>query len=255
MNLGIDELKLYFGDNFIINDTLSIRHPVIDDIITLGENNYFSTVHTLCAIPSDMKSQLWDMGILWEELEDFELFAMLIKTLSIENTRIFFGNIDFSNFTLGVNPQNNELILYQVVDSTENNPTGVILIDRLIYLKIVAFLRTIHSIKPKIERSGGSKTVQKILIDEDRRNKAKIKDENYHSQLLPLVSSLINCSEFSYGLNEVRQMPIYAFMDSVARVQIIKSSTALLQGCYSGMLDTSKIDKTELNWMREIKKD
>lgn len=254
MNSQIDELKLYFGDNFNVNKYMSIRHPLIGDIVETGESNYFLTVHTLCAIPSDMKSQLWDMGICWEDLEDFELFAMLSRSLTLEDTRIFFGDIDFSKFELGTSLDNNELVLYQETKPTKENPDGYIKIDKLAYLKIVGFLRTIHGIIPKIERAG-SKTVQKILIEEDRRKIAKIKNEDQHSQLLPLISSLINCSEFKYGLQEVRQMPVYAFMDSVSRVQIIKSSTALLQGCYSGMIDTSKIDKKELNWMRDIKKD
>ena len=50
-------------------------------------------------------------------------------------------------------------------------------------------------------------------------------------------------------------MPMYAFMDAVTRIQIIKSTTALLNGCYSGMIDTSKINKKEFNWMREIEDD
>ena len=49
-------------------------------------------------------------------------------------------------------------------------------------------------------------------------------------------------------------MPIYAFMDSISRIQIIRTTTALLQGCYSGMIDMKKINKNELNFMREIKK-
>ena len=41
-------------------------------------------------------------------------------------------------------------------------------------------------------------------------------------------------------------------MDSVQGAQIYVSTTALLQGMYSGMIDTSKIDKKEFNWMRSI---
>lgn len=41
-------------------------------------------------------------------------------------------------------------------------------------------------------------------------------------------------------------------MDSVQRLQVYESSTALLKGIYSGFVDASKIDKNELNFMREI---
>jgi hypothetical protein len=41
----------------------------------------------------------------------------------------------------------------------------------------------------------------------------------------------------------------------VSRLQIIVNSDALLHGMYGGMIDTKKINKNELNWMREITHD
>ena len=42
-------------------------------------------------------------------------------------------------------------------------------------------------------------------------------------------------------------------MDSVQRLQIIESTSALLHGSYSGFADVSKVDKEQFNFMREIK--
>ncbi len=36
---------------------------------------------------------------------------------------------------------------------------------------------------------------------------------------------------------------------------MINNADALLRGMYSGMIDTKKIDKKELNWMRELHTD
>ena len=41
----------------------------------------------------------------------------------------------------------------------------------------------------------------------------------------------------------------------VARLQIIHNADHLLTSAYSGCLDMKKIDKKELNWMRELSKD
>ena len=41
-------------------------------------------------------------------------------------------------------------------------------------------------------------------------------------------------------------------MDSVKRLQVYESSTALLKGVFSGFVDTSKIDKEEFDFMRQI---
>ncbi len=246
MSSNINELKLYFGDDYPINDYITLHQPKVNDVIEMGEADYYSTVYALTAIPSDMKSQLWDAGYCWEDIPDFNLFAMLSVNLDVSKTSVFFGDLDFTKFQLGKRTDTDELVLFQITEYGEE-----IVLDNYAYLKIVQILRKIHNLKPKIERAA-TKTVRMILIEEDRKKHLTKKDEDKGSMLLPLISSLINCSEFKYGLNEVRDMPLMAFMDSVSRVQIIKSTTALLHGCYSGMIDTSKINKKELNWMRNI---
>jgi hypothetical protein len=52
IDLEIDELLLYFGDDYVINDQIRIHQPTIGEIVA-GEREYFSMVHTLTAIPSD----------------------------------------------------------------------------------------------------------------------------------------------------------------------------------------------------------
>ena len=96
INLDVDELQLYFGDDYIINDNITIAQPLVGNVVDYGEGQYFSMVYSLTAIPSDMKSQLWDMGIDWCEMEDFELFMMLAPTLTVDRTSILFGDLDFS---------------------------------------------------------------------------------------------------------------------------------------------------------------
>ena len=54
-----------------------------------------------------------------------------------------------------------------------------------------------------------------------------------------------------YTKEYIRNMGLYEFMDQVSRLQIIVSADALLHGMYGGFIDTKKINKKELNWMRE----
>ena len=72
----VDKLKLYFGSEYIINDYLTVKQPTVGEVVEYGEKEYYSMVHTLCSIPSDMKSQLWDMNIDWTEISDFEYFIV-----------------------------------------------------------------------------------------------------------------------------------------------------------------------------------
>ena len=53
-------------------------------------------------------------------------------------------------------------------------------------------------------------------------------------------------------LQELREVGLYQFMDSVKRLQIYESSRALLNGLYCGFSDLSKINKNEFNFMRDI---
>ena len=238
-----DELKMYFEEPFYINDKIAIYIPTIGDIVEFGEREYYSMVHTLTCIPSDMKSQLDDLGIDYMEISDFELFMMLSRGMPQKTTRLILGDLDLSNFVPYINKINNETILYDV----END----IVIDRLVYTKMVNYIRKVHNIKPKVEKAA-NKTTRRILIQLDRERINKSKKESYKSQLKPLISAMMRYPGFKYKKNELKECGLYEFMDTVHGAQIYVSSTALIQGSYSGMIDTSKIDKKEFNWMRNL---
>jgi hypothetical protein len=241
--IEIDELKMYFGEPFYINEKIAIYIPTVGEIVEFGERKYYSMVHTLTCIPSDMKSQLFDMGYDYEEMSDFELFMMLSRNLPQETTKLVLGDLDLTKFGIFTNTDNNELVLYD----EENG----IVIDKLIYMKMVEYIRKVHNIKPKVEKAA-NKTTKKILIQLDRDKIKKSQKEPYKSQLKDLISAMMRYPGFKYKSNELKQCGLYEFMDTVQGAQIYISSTALLQGSYSGMIDTSKINKKEFNWMRSL---
>jgi signal peptidase I len=239
----IDSLALYMGDPYVVNKYITITQPTIGQIAEYGERKYYSMVHTITAISSDMKSQLFDMGLDYEQIEDFQLFMMLAPTLSQESTAILFGDIDFTKLAPIQNPQNGEVVLC-------DRATGVV-IDIVAYEKIVNYLRKVHGLKKKVEFAA-NKFTKKILIEEDRRNIELNKTKPYQSFLTPLVSAVK--VRMGYTKDYVRNMGIYEFTDDIARLQIIHNADALLHGMYGGMIDVKKIDKGALNWMCPIEK-
>lgn len=241
--IEIDELKLLFREPYKINDKITLYQPTIGDIVQMGERQYYNMVHTLTSIPSDMKSQLWDMGIDWEELSDFDFFIMLTRQLTSEQTHLLLGNIDLSKLTIAQNTQNGEIVL-----KDENSD---LIIDKLIYMKITEYVRKLHSITPKVEKAS-NKSTKKILIELDRQKIARASQERYTSQLKNLISAMMRFPGFKYKMSELKQCGLYEFMDSVQGAQVYVSSTALLSGSYSGMIDTSKIPKEQFNWMRSL---
>ena len=241
INLDVDELQLYFGDDYIINDHIKIIQPTIGKVVDYGEASYFSTVYTITAIPSDMKSQLWDLGLDWCEVDDFELFMMLVQTLTPDRTSILFGDLDFSKLKPFRNNQNGDIVL-------ADKETGIV-IDKMIYLRIVNYLRKLHNIKPKVEKAA-NKMTKKVLIEEDRQKILYAKDKPFKSYLLPLISAIK--VKQGYTKDYVRNMGLYEFFDDVSRAQIIDQANHLLNGAYCGVADLKKVPKQDFNWMREL---
>ena len=241
--INVDALKLYFGDPYVVNKYITIYQPTIGDIIDYGEKEYYSMVQTLTAIPSDMKSQLWDMepSLDWTQIEDFQLFMMLSRTLSQKQTEIILGDVDLQRMQPRENLQNGEPILYDPV-------TGAI-IDELAYKTMSAYLCKLHNLTKKVEKAGNKYTKQ-VLIDEDRQKREYAAKQPYKSFLMPLISSVKVRQK--YTKDYIRNMGLQEFFDDVNRLQIIVNTDALLSGAYSGMMDTSKIKKSQFNWMREI---
>ena len=139
------------------------------------------------------------------------------------------------------NPQNDLVVL-------ADRETGLV-IDMFIYEKIVDYLRKVHGLKKKIEHAA-NKYTKRVLIEEDRRNIELNKNKPYKSFLTPLVSAVK--VRMGYTKDYVRNMGIYEFTDDVARLQIINNADALLHGLYGGMIDSKKINKSDLNWMKEL---
>jgi hypothetical protein len=242
IDLDVDALFLYFGDDYVINDKIKLMQPTIGQVVDYGEASYFSMIHTLTAIPSDVKSMLWDqMGVDWTQIEDFDLFTMFAQTMTPDKTGIIFGDLDFSKMKLYRHPQNDEAVL-------ADKEAGV-MIDKLIYMRMMSFLRKLHNITPKPEKAKGKRAKQ-AMIDEDRRNREYNKDKPFRSYLLPLISSIK--VKQGYTRDYVRNMGLFEFFDDVSRAQVIDSANHLLNGAYCGMADLSKVDKKQFNWMREL---
>lgn len=239
--ISVDPLKLYFGEPYAINQYVTIYQPTIGDIIEYGEREYYAMIQTITAIPSDMKSQLWDMGLDWMKVEDFQLFMMLSQSLSQQQTKIILGEIDLQRMKPVENLQNGEVILRDPVTGT--------IIDELAYKTMSAYLCKLHNLTKKVEKAGNKFTKQ-ILIDEDRQKREYSATQPYKSFLMPLVSAIK--VRQGYTRDYIKNMGLCEFFDDVNRAQIIVNTDALLSGMYSGMMDTSKIKKSQFNWMREV---
>lgn len=242
MNNQIDTLMLLSGRPIRITDKIVYAQPTLEAVASFGEQEYYQVLSNLTAIPSDMKSILWDAQIDWMEFSDMELFYALAGRISKEKTEIFFPDIDFGKLMLIKNDYG-DLLLY---DKSNN-----IKIDKYVFSKMQDCLCKSHGIKKKVERAGNKYTKQ-ILIDEDRQKRELNKDKPFESNLFGYISALVNYSGFKYNYDSVWNLTMFQFMDAVNRARLINSTDHLLSGIYAGTVDGKKIKTAKLDWMREI---
>ena len=243
-----DLLKMYFGEPYYIDcdgRKIKITQPSIGNIMDYGEKEFYSMLHVFISNPTAYRLQLWNMGIDWNKISDYTLFCMLIKGLNVESTRLLFGDLDFRLFEL------HEKVVDDVEVITLYNESQNIEIDEITYKHIAEYLRKMFNIYPKVEKAK-NKATKEAMIWEDELNLANSKKESNKSTLLPLVSACVNHPGFKYKLEDLKTMGIVQFMDSVQRLQIYESTTALMKGLYSGMVDAKGLDKDALNFMRSI---
>lgn len=244
-NIQNDELKIYRGDDFPVTRGITIHQPTLNEICDYGERQYWHMIYTLTSVGADMKFQLFDMGIDYTAISDFQLFSTLLcRIFSQEQTSILLGDLDFSSFQLYQKKDSEDFVLYD----ERNN----IYIDEYTYLVIADVLRKMHGLKRNDQLPANESTKQ-ILIEDARDEYNMSKDKEYRSQLKNMVSAMINCEGFKYSHSEVWNMKINAFMDSVKRISKIKNADLLLQSGYSGFgVNLKDISNKQLNWLGEL---
>ena len=240
---------MYFREDYFVKG-IRIVQPTIGNILNMGESKFYYDLSPFLYNSTSIRVMLWDLPqrIDWCKVKDIEVFSMLKSMTDTDNSAI---RLLFPDYRI----EHMQLMQFQEKDSDKPqlclyDSENDFILKESEYMEIAEYIRTLLNIHPKVEKAKG-KTAKKWMIDEDRINMAQKEDKN-NSTLLPLVSACINHPGFKYKLQELRNVGIYEFMDSVQRLQIYESTRALLGGNYSGFADMSKVPKEQFNFMREL---
>lgn len=239
----MDQLSILRGKPIVIDETVTLSQPTIDQICEFGEQRFFSTFFTLCSIPSDMKSALWDANLDFMKVSDWQLFLMLSRNFSQADTSLIFGDLDFQSMEMMKYPATGEVVL---TDGTK-------CITEASYSTFIPYVREMIGYVLKREKAG-NKITKMILIDEDRQNRQRNAEKPFSSTLLPIIISLVNTEEFPYKYEEAFGVTVYQLMKSYMQIQNKKSAMALYQGSMSGFVDTSKINRKDFSWIYDESK-
>ena len=257
--IEFDLLQCYFGEPYVIDvedadGTITIYEPTVGDIIEFGEKRWYANLSPYVSNTTTYRYVLNQSGIDWNTLSDFELFCELYKTVEPEFNEIVF-KLDISKFEKYVRQITNEDGSVTNKPVLYNEELGIE-INEMVYFHISQYLRTCFGSEPK-EQITKDPFLKDWYIQKDEK---EIKNEEWkkehgkekNNSLLPVISGVLNHPGFKYKSSELKELPIFQFTDSVQRLQIIESTTALLIGANSGMADHSKTDPELFNFMREI---
>lgn len=249
--IKFDELKMYFGKPYVIDVENSIgqvvvKIPTIGQIIDIGQDRFFQTLNLFITNTTVYRSFLWKLGQDWNEVSDFDLWKILYKNADDDVLNLLFEGIDFKQLDYYEQHKDEEtrVLLY--------DPTNEVEINEEVYQNIHQYLQEVFNMHPE-EEFTKDKTLKTWWIQKDEREASRKKDNDSNQKSLKtLISACINHPGFKYKLEELENVNVCVFYDSVKRLQIYESSTAVLKGLYSGMVDGSKIKPTEYDFMKEI---
>lgn len=256
----MDETKIYLGQDLVINDYITVRQPTLMEIVNIGDSEFWQFISMFCANTSSLKLLLDDNGIDWNEISDFEMFAMLCTghMFPFEKTSLIIKDIDFNKLTaVRTKPEEGQEkgVLYLV---NLENPD--IVIDEAAYKAMISQVRDIFDYHP-VEEFAKDRLTKDILLDDDRqkirkaqRMKKRAKKKQSESFLYPLLSFTLNHPGFKYKKAELGDVKIAEFMNSVARLQQYERSIALMHGVYFGMIDWDKNPrlKEDLDLLKDV---
>ncbi len=254
-----DSLQMYMGYPYTIDcgegmEKISIYSPTLGDMIELGQERFFTALHPFVTNTTQYRLPLWESGKDWNTMSDFELFITFVcaRNLDSEALSLVFGtNIDWNSFAPFMEEIEDKKTYYLI--SEESN----VRIDEDIYQHMTQYLHHLLNIFPeeKITKDSALKRWY-ISADKRKRKNDKGKEESGEKKddfsIQPLISACVNHPGFKYKISELKELTMVQFYDSVHRLQIYESTTALIKGSYSGFMDSSKIPEDSFNWMRAI---
>lgn len=251
--IEFDKLQLYFGKPYTIDvadakGVIVLTPPTLGTIMEYGEKNFYSSLNMFITNTTSYRLVLWESGMDWNEITDFQLFCMLYPNINPEVSKILLNGVDITSFELFQKEGENEervIILY--------NSDLDIEINEAVYQHIAQYLREAFSMCPE-EKLTKDRTLKELYIRKDQSaiENAKKKKTEASSSIQPLISACVNHPGFKYKLQELKEVGVYEFYDSVKRLRLYENTTALLKGMMGGMIDTSKLPEDATDFMKEI---
>ncbi|MCI8661516.1 MAG: hypothetical protein HFG54_14945 [Lachnospiraceae bacterium] len=237
----IDELKYSIaGEDYQINPWITVHNPCLYEIKAFGEDAYYTLLHLFTRKPYDIAVELFDNGIDYQSIRDWDLFYQTAPHIPVELSHILFGNLDFTEFVANISSENGLKVLTHKFNKD-------LKIDEAIYQKIATYLRYMHFISEKVEYDVGNSMAKKFLIDRMRRKQKKALMDfqsgktKKQSQLASMIKYCVNNSNFKYDYSSVMNLKLNLLYESYYFIIHNNERENLISGIYHGTIDVKKM--------------
>lgn len=228
--------SILYERELAINDNIQIMIPSVRDVLD-NEDDYYSMVGALTAMPVDYMWQLQDAGIDFTEISEYGLFIIMFESLKRRDTHLIFGDLDVNKFIF----DDSSASFYDV----END----IRIERGIQMKIATYLRKIHHLEKNLKKPG-NKEAKEYMIERARVKAMRNNRRSVDSQLESLIIALVNTEQFKYDFDSVLDLSIYQFNESVRQIIHKVDYEHRMAGIYAGTVDPKSFSQDDLNWLK-----
>jgi len=232
-------LNLLYQRQYAINDDIKVVIPTVGEIID-QEDNYYTLLTTITAMPIDLMLQLDEAGIDYTKINAWELFLLMFGLFKQNDTSLFFGDLDLTKFEMAVNEQNGQVVLV--------DPATGVTIDRAIHASIASVLRKIHHIEQNRKKPAND-DAKDYLLQRAREKAKRRKNRTVDSQLEPLIVALVNTEQFKYDFEGTRELSIYQFTESVKQIIHKVDYDNRMYGVYTGSINAKELSNDDLNWL------
>ena len=206
--LDFNMLQMYFGEDYKVNDRITIHQPTIQDFIDNGAANMYGIIIPFVTNTTGYRVKLWDKGMDWNKISNQALFAMLIKNIDHQYSKILFGDIDFSSFILKEKQVGDEqsIVLY--------SPKMDLEIDEDTRNKMCKYIQYLFNSFPPEEEFTSNRILKQELINNDRQKQiAKAKENKGANQsLLGMISFYLTHPGCKYKKEELKNIGFFEFM-------------------------------------------
>lgn len=230
--------NILYQRQLTVNDKIRIVIPSVREILE-HEDQYYAMVSLITAMPIDMMVMLDDAGIDFSEINEYDLFLLMFPSLKQQDTKLVFGDLDLNKFEMATNEQNGTVVLLD----REND----IVIDRSVHGKIAWALRRLHNLEKNI-RQPGNNEAKKFMLKRARDKIRRCKNRKKESQLESLIVAMVNTEQFKYNFEQVLDLTIYQFNESVKQIIKKVDYDNKMYGVYTGVINAKDLSQDDFAW-------